>query len=244
MGNECCSGRRTLVANFREFPEGEALKEAIITRNDSLLLDILMKTASKDLLRCSMDDDCNSPFLLACIYSFDRLETLMALLRAGANPRAKNRFGNTAIHMVCSYASPTRSALAAVKLLHVNFGVLLETRNINGLDALWPAVARGDLNAYKYLKSFGGDLEAVNHSNENLIFPAIRSGNYELVKFMLEKDHVRLDKVNKSGETPLHIAARCSSLIYSYLSKTQQIDLSVKDNSGHTCSELVTEIKD
>ena len=151
----------------------------------------------------------------------------------------KNRFGNTAIHMACSYASPSRSALAAVKLLHVNFGVQLESRNINGLDALWPAVAKGDLNAYKYLKSFGGDLEAVNNSNENLIFPAIRSGNFELVKFMLEKDRVRLDKVNKSGETPLHVAARCSILIYSFLLKTQLVDPSVKDSSGHTCSELL-----
>ena len=243
MGNECCSGRRGLVASFREFPEGEMLKEAIITRNDSRLLEVLMKNTSKDLLRCTMDDDGNSPFLLACLYSFDRIEPLSALLRAGANPKARNRHGNTAVHLVCSSASPIRSALPTIKFLYTNYGLALDTKNASGLDALWPAVARGDVNAYKFLKSFGGDLEGLNPNGETLIFPAIRSGNFELVKFMVEKDKLKLDCVNKNSETPLHVAARSNSMIYTYILRTRQVDADAKDGSGRVCADLLTEAK-
>lgn len=229
------------MANFREFSEGEALKEAIVTRNDSKLLEVLMKNPSKDLLRSVMDDDGNSPFLLACMYSYDRIEPLSALLRAGSNPKARNRHGNTAIHIVCASASPTRSALVTIKFLYTNYALPLDTKNASGLDALWPAVARGDLNAYKFLKSFGGDLEAINPSGETLIFPAIRSGNFELVKFMIERDKMKLDIANKMGETPLHIAARSSGMIYTYILRTRQVDVDAKDCQGRRSSDLLTE---
>ena len=90
-----------------------------------------------------MDEEMNSPFLLACVYSFEKIDVLSALIRAGSNPKARNRSGNTAIHLVCSSASAGHSALQTVKFLHNNYGIELETLNSLGQDAPWMAVLGG-----------------------------------------------------------------------------------------------------
>jgi ankyrin repeat protein len=84
-----------------------------------------------------------------------------------------------------------------------------------------PAISRGKLDYVKFFYENGENLKVYDEYSNSILHHAVRSGNEELVKFILELKIVDVNEKDWKGETPLDIAIRMglesiANLIRSY----------------------------
>ncbi len=84
-----------------------------------------------------------------------------------------------------------------------------------------PAISRGKLDYVKFFYENGENLKVYDKYSNSILHHAVRSGNEELVKFILELKIVDVNEKNWEGKTPLDIAIRMNlesiaNLIRSY----------------------------
>jgi ankyrin repeat protein len=145
--------------------------------------------ADKCVLATNLDDivtaPSNAPLHNAILFSGD-VEVLRALLeRKGANPKARFRTGETALHML-PLRSQLDDELNTVIDLFVGAGANIDARDLKGMTPFLTAVQAGDVPSMKAFLTAGADLHAVNLADEGAIILALKNGHLEVVKALME----------------------------------------------------------
>lgn len=109
--------------------------------------------------------------------------------------------GETVLHYLA-----VENQLAAVKALVEKKGADINTLNDFGNSPLSEATTLGHVQLVKYLLSRGASLKLVNQQ-DNVLHAAVRSGNVELIKVILDAGP-NVNEVDDLDETALHVAAQ------------------------------------
>ncbi|XP_070768544.1 B-cell lymphoma 3 protein homolog [Enoplosus armatus] len=126
-----------------------------------------------------------------------------ALLRAGADPSALDRNGQTALHLCCEYDQ--RDCLSVV-LSCSSSSTCLEIKNYEGLSPLHLAVLRGHKDLARMLLDAGADINAMDiKSGQSPLMHAVESNNADMVHFLIESGS-DVNSQSYSGNTALHSA--------------------------------------
>jgi hypothetical protein len=114
-----------------------------------------------------------------------------------------------------------------------------------------PAISRGKLDYVKFFYENGENLKVYDKYSNSILHHAVRSGNEELVKFILELKIVDVNEKNWEGKTPLDIAIRMNlesiaNLIRSYggietIKKEEKI-YSEEDEEQKDIEEILSEL--
>ncbi|KAM9852458.1 B-cell lymphoma 3 protein homolog [Aulostomus maculatus] len=124
-----------------------------------------------------------------------------ALLRAGANPAALDRNGQTALHLCCEY---DQQQCLSVVLSLPSSSACLESKNYGGLSPLHLAVLRGQRDLARMLLDAGADINAMDiKSGQSSLMHAVESNNPEMVHFLIENG-CDVNSQSYSGNTALH----------------------------------------
>lgn len=144
-----------------------------------------------------------TPLHLAVITKQPR--ALDCLIKAGANPRLRDRHGNTAVHIACSYGDAT--CLKA--LLHYDVSkMVLNWQNYQGLTPVHLAVLCGSKDVLKLLRSAGADMSAQDGtSGKTPLHLSVEQDNLSLSGFLILEANCDVDASTFDGNTPLHLAA-------------------------------------
>nr|XP_057910126.1 B-cell lymphoma 3 protein [Doryrhamphus excisus] len=126
-----------------------------------------------------------------------------ALLRAGADPSALDRNGQTALHLCCEYNH--RDCLSLVLSLPSS-STCLEMKNYAGLSPLHLAVIRNHTDLSTMLLGAGADINTMDiKSGQSPLMLAVESNNAEMVHFLIESG-CDVNRPSYSGNTALHSA--------------------------------------
>lgn len=125
------------------------------------------------------------------------------LLRAGAEPSALDRNGQTALHLCCEYNQ--RDCLSVVLSLST-LSTCLEIRNYEGLSPLHLAVLQGRKDLARLLLSAGADINVMDvKSGQSPLMHAVENNNADMVHFLIE-NRCDVNSQSYSGNTALHSA--------------------------------------
>ena len=169
------------------------------------------------------------------------IEIMKILLKKGANVEAKNKFGETPLHLadspdVIKCLLENNSSFGGIPIdskdkdgftpLHVatkngniviakclvDYGADLDAKDENGLTPLHYSTIYGHLEIVKYLIKFGANIEARDMEGCTPLHDAIRYGtSLDVAKYLIEKNANINSKDNRTN-TPLGLAARLNKL--------------------------------
>ncbi|XP_077430657.1 B-cell lymphoma 3 protein isoform X2 [Vanacampus margaritifer] len=126
-----------------------------------------------------------------------------ALLRAGSDPSALDRNGQTALHLCCEYDHP---ACLSVVLSLPSSVASLEMKNFQGLSPLHVAVLHGHRDLVSMLLGAGADVNTTDiKSGQSSLILAVESNNTEMVRFLIESG-CDVNRPSYSSNTALHSA--------------------------------------
>ncbi|KAI1886290.1 hypothetical protein AGOR_G00212480 [Albula goreensis] len=142
-----------------------------------------------------------TPLHLAVIT--DQSALVEALLRAGSDPEALDRHGQTAAHLCCEHGL---SACLQLILHHASRPPCLEARNYEGLTPLHLAVQNGNKKLVKILLDNQADIDAVDiKSGRSPLMHAVENNSMEMVNLLVENG-CNVNAQSYSGNTALHSA--------------------------------------
>ncbi|XP_045568937.1 uncharacterized protein isoform X1 [Salmo salar] len=155
-----------------------------------------------------------------------------ALLRAGADPGALDRNGQTAVHLCCEHG---QQACLSVVLSHPSILTCLEVRNYEGLTPLHLAVQGGDKELVRMLLDAGADINAMQDikSGHSPLIHAVENHNMDMVHFLIEND-CNVNVQSYSGNTALHSACGRGQVDTARLLLKNRADSSVKNYHNDT----------
>lgn len=144
-----------------------------------------------------------TPLHLAAITKQPRV--LDFLIKAGANPRLRDRHGNTAVHTACAYGD----GVCLKALLNYNVAkTVLNWQNYQGLTPVHLAVLAGSKDSLKLLNSAGAYMSAQDGtSGKTPLHHAVEQDNLPLSGFLILEANCNVDATTFDGNTPLHLAA-------------------------------------
>ncbi|XP_044064689.1 B-cell lymphoma 3 protein homolog [Siniperca chuatsi] len=154
-----------------------------------------------------------------------------ALLRAGADPAALDRNGQTALHLCCEYDQ--RDCLSIV-LSCSSSSRCLEIGNYEGLRPLHLAVLRGRKDLARMLLDAGADINTTDiKSGQSPLMHAVESNNADMVHFLIESG-CDVNSQSYSGNTALHSACGRGQVDTVRLLLKSGADSSLKNNHNDT----------
>ena len=127
------------------------------------------------------------------------LAAVQAFLAKGADIEARDRDGDTALHMAAIQAGP--AVIAAL----IAGGADPNARSTEGQTPLFHAAEHGNLQAVKALLAAGADVNARNKDSHTPLFYAIDQGHRPVVEALLAIG-ADLSVRDKDGDTPLDLA--------------------------------------
>ncbi|XP_021447196.2 B-cell lymphoma 3 protein homolog [Oncorhynchus mykiss] len=154
-----------------------------------------------------------------------------ALLRAGADPGALDRNGQTTVHLCCEHG---QQACLSVVLSHPSILTCLEVRNYEGLTPLHLAVQGGHKELVRMLLDAGADINAMDiKSGHSPLIHAVENHNMDMVHFLIEND-CNVNGQSYSGNTALHSACGRGQVDTARLLLKNRADSSVKNYHNDT----------
>lgn len=195
---ECCE--ILLKANANPFLTNSSKSTALHEAASEGKIEIInLLLIYKDLLE-SRDSNQDTPFL--CATSSGHLEASEVLLKAGANPFAKDKRGSNALH-----GAAANGKRKVVSML-LKYKELIEERNQFHCTPLnWAANYTPHYKVCKILLKGGAELHATNDLGRNALHNAVIKGNTDVVKFLLGYKELLEVKEKQEGCTPLILAA-------------------------------------
>ena len=127
------------------------------------------------------------------------LAAVQAFLAQGADIEARDRDGDTALHMAAIQAAP--AVIAAL----IAGGADPNARSTTGQTPLFHAAEHGNLPAVRALLTAGADVNARNEDGHTPVFYAIDKGHRPVVEALLAAG-ADLAVHDKDGDTPLDLA--------------------------------------
>jgi ankyrin repeat protein len=125
----------------------------------------------------------------------------LKLLASGADARAKDVDGTTALHWAAHYGDPE----LADKLIRA--GAEVNIANDYGSTPMMEAATIGSADVLKLLLKAGADVESPNKEGQTALMAVARTGNVEAAKVLL-KAGAKVDAVEQwGGQNALHWAA-------------------------------------
>ena len=134
---------------------------------------------------------------------FQRLETyLTMLLGKGANINARDRDGNTPLHVTIAEGGEFTQVFG--KILVAN-GAYLNAANNNGLTPLHLAYQNDDRETAQMLLAHGADVNT-NANGKTLLHDAVLNRNQDMAQIFMSQKGAFVNTTDKDGKTPLHYA--------------------------------------
>jgi ankyrin repeat protein len=168
---------------------------------------------------------------------FDFVSTLVSL-KVDVDGKV-NRQEERPIHIAANYSNKY-----IIQLLLDN-GADVKLKDKYGNLPIYFASKRGDLYFVKFFQKLGNPLSGVNKNGENLLHAVAKSCTSDkdcadLIKYLI--DHgVNINKINKKGKTPLHLATPISlyTMGRPIVALLQHgANPKIKDNDGNTPLDL------
>ena len=145
--------------------------------------------------------------------------------------------GNTLLHVAAKYA---KIEMIELMLSTAENILWADVKNKKGNTPLICACSKGRLNVARLLiTKYNADVNAVGYYNSPL-YGAIRSGNYELIKFLIMCDNIDPNQQTTfTGQTPLHAACSTNNAKAVDMLLTNKARIDVKDANGILPSDLI-----
>ena len=146
-----------------------------------------------------------------------RFDVLLLLLDAGSRASNVDKFGQTALHIACSYPEECDIRMKVIetllKVMSLDEARLADKNSCTALDI---AAERGHFRIVECLLDYGCvDMHPATKQRTNcstaLLRACSRAGNGEVVALLIEAGFDVNGVENGSLCTPLHLAARCNS---------------------------------
>ncbi|KAM7449939.1 Nuclear factorNF-kappa-B p105 subunit [Porites harrisoni] len=161
---------------------------------------------------------------------------LDCLLRAGANPRLRDRHGNTVVHIACTYGD---GACLKALLNHSAPKTVLNLQNYQGLTPVHLAVLSGSKDALKLLNFAGANLSAQDGtSGKTPLHYAVEQDNLPLAGFLILEGNCDVDASSFDGNTALHLAAGYGLKGQTALLVAAGADTSLQNSDEETAFDL------
>ncbi|RLV61048.1 ankyrin repeat domain-containing protein [Parashewanella curva] len=135
----------------------------------------------------------------------NRLSSIQAFVRAGANVNAKNNLGNTPLGYAVCCQRPQ-----IVRLLLAN-GAEVNARNNQTTTPLKYAVNKGDLKIVRLLLRSGANPNIRNQNGVSPLASASRHGHFEIMQLLL-KAKADPNTQDASGKSPLYYAIQSNNI--------------------------------
>jgi ankyrin repeat protein len=195
----------------------------------------------------------------ACMRGYSSL--VVPLVEAGADPTARDRFGQTPLDIALAYknGSTVAALLRLGQKLKESQKVAEETMESatlrgqteiarilldNGFDANKPsangssylndAALKGQKKMVQLLLEHGASVSSVNQSGGTPLHDAALGGNTDVVTLLLDKGAAVDERERESGATPLMMAASMGRVEVVTLLLKRGANRNLKDNAGHT----------
>lgn len=135
--------------------------------------------------------------------------------------------------------------------LHI---ILMSFTNLNGMKAvgapsatamqnLFEYVRRGDISGVKRLILSNFPLNLKDTLGQSLIHHAIINQQYNMLKFLLERDNLNPNDPDHFGTTPLHLAVQLElPEMVEILINSGKVDKTLKDSRGFTAKEYAEQL--
>lgn len=153
--------------------------------------------------------------------------TVKALIAAGADVNAKNKFGQTPLHIAA-----VRGYNEIISLL-ITEGANVNTRNKRGLAPIHAAAWSGHKETVALLIAKGANVNAKDEDGVTPLHVSALSGAKETMTLLISKG-ADINARNKDGMTPLHAAALTGKKEAIELLVNEGADIDAKNKKGVT----------
>ncbi len=154
-------------------------------------------------------------------------DIMLLLLERGANPNARDEYGNTAL------IGAIQSGNIEVVQLLLNKGANLNVRSNTWHTALMEAVRHEHTDIVRLLLEKGADLNARNNYGETALMWASEAGYADIVRLLLKKG-ADLNAQTRRGETALIWAIRVGNIEVVQLLLENGVDPNAQNKKGFT----------
>jgi ankyrin repeat protein len=162
-----------------------------------------LKTVRSIELEC-MDINAKNQSLIKACQERD-IEEICNLIELGANPNAKDEFGDSPLHLLANSHGTVFSELDFVPALRalLDAGAKIDQKSRSeGLTPLHHAVDSGNENISLFLIERGADVNAKDRKSNSVLTEGLNRGTEKIV-FELLKNGASADYISKAGRHPM-----------------------------------------
>ena len=171
-----------------------------------------------------------APIHLAAHYGFT--DILRLILSHGADPMLESVTGDRALHLACYGKHQDAVAMLAQAMRSV------DVRDKELRTPIHYCAQRGNIRAMEFLSSppYSADLRATDAYKDTPLHIACYFGQFDAVRFLVERGAIDYRAENIYSETALHAACTFgrSVELVAYLLRVPAIDVNVQGHDGHT----------
>lgn len=174
---------------------GFGILHYLVDARDTAMVEYFIAKGANPNIKATMDN-CITPLFIAA--SHQNKAMIQILLKAGADPKIADKYGNTIIGEALG-----RNNLDQFKLL-LDLGLVdMNYRDAEGNTLLMTASSTGNVNLMIYLLDKGAAIDAVNLLGENALHLAVRSTNTtECIRTLIEYG-IDINHKDRNGNSPL-----------------------------------------